>query len=123
MSKINDLMAVGVPSEAAKVIATESVNNNVTAQGTDLSGATQLASSVNVVRTAAASSGVKLPNFDVGMSVEVENLDSDTITVYPPTSTQTINAGSAGAGQTVAQNKCARFRRVSATDWRYTLLN
>ncbi len=116
-------MGVGISPEKAKVIATRAVDNNVTAAGTTLATATALTAEYNVVRTAPASSGVKLPNFEIGQLCEIENIDPDTITVYPPTSSGTINGGSAGSGQTVAQNKCARFQRVSSTDWRYTLVN
>lgn len=75
----------------------------VTAAGTTLATATVLGSNLNVVTTAAASTGVSLPAAAAaGELVFVNNQGANALAVYPATSTGTINGGSAGAAVSLA---------------------
>jgi len=62
-----------------------SANSSITAAGTVQSDATQLASSINVVTTVPAGSGVKLPVAEAGMRIIVRNSTSTALNVYPNT--------------------------------------
>jgi hypothetical protein len=62
-----------------------SATNSITAAGTTQGNATQLASSINVVTTVPASSGVKLPVAEAGMRIIVRNSTSTALNVYPNT--------------------------------------
>jgi hypothetical protein len=62
-----------------------SANSSITAAGTTQGDATQLASSINVVTTVPASSGVKLPTAEAGMRIIVRNSTSTALNVYPNT--------------------------------------
>ena len=62
-----------------------SATNSITAAGTTQGDATQLASSINVVTTVPASSGVKLPTAEAGMRIIVRNSTSTALNVYPNT--------------------------------------
>jgi hypothetical protein len=62
-----------------------SANSSITAAGTTQGTATQLASSINVVTTVPASSGVKLPTAEAGMRIIVRNSTSTALNVYPNT--------------------------------------
>jgi len=62
-----------------------SANSSITAAGTTQGTATQLASSINVVTSVPASSGVKLPVAEAGMRIIVRNSTSTPLNVYPNT--------------------------------------
>jgi hypothetical protein len=62
-----------------------SANNSITASGTVQGDATQLASSINIVTTVPALSGVKLPVAEAGMRIIVRNSTSTALKVYPNT--------------------------------------
>jgi hypothetical protein len=62
-----------------------SANSSITAAGTTQGTATQLASSINVVTSVPASSGVKLPVAEAGMRIIVRNSTSTALNVYPNT--------------------------------------
>ena len=94
----NAALATAVPT-----LSTEAV----TAAGTTITTATDLTASINVVTTAAASSGVQLPQVQVGDSVEILNLGANPVTVYPDSASNRINALSTGSGFLLATNTAA----------------
>lgn len=92
------------------------VATGLTATGTTITDALQLTAPVNNVTTAAASTGVKLPqSLDVGSVVAVKNLGANAVLVYPALGTQAINALANGAGFSIASGGSAEFYVVSAT--------
>lgn len=122
-SKESELMGLGVPDTVARKIATRSVSLNLVATGTVITDALDLVSEYNHFTTSSASTGMQIPDWPLGSRVEIDNASGQTLNIFPPSATQTINAGSAGAAQTIANNKYAILTRVSLTDWRYVLVN
>ena len=125
MSKTSDLIGLGTQSIVAGYLGTAtttsaitaSVSAALTAAGTVIGDALALVSLVNVVSTALASTGVKLPDVDIGVEVIVQNNGANAINLFPHSSTGTINGGSAGAAVTIAAAAGNRAYRVSSTDW------
>lgn len=132
MTIINDLMSQGIPALPAKTVGqaiidlqgqttstapTKSTGTGLTAAGTTISDALALTKLVNVVTTAAASTGVKLPDAPIGQMVTVQNNGANAINVFPHSASGTINAGSAGAAVTTASAAGAICIRNSSTDW------
>lgn len=115
MSRKDELVASGLHTSTASAI-TGSITTGITAAGSTQATATALTASVNVVSTTAASTGVQLPNCQVGDSVEVYNQGANSLSVYPLTG-ENINALSANAAFAVAAGKAATFRKVSALVW------
>lgn len=92
----------------------------ITAAGSAIGDAFQLTGGVNIITTAAASTGVKLPDMKgSGVMVTVVNKGANTVNVYPPSSTGTINAGSAGAAVTLATNKAGVFVSTGNATWAF----
>ncbi len=127
MSLVSDLMGgAGINGQAATYIGTQTVDRaptktvatGLTATGTTITDALQLTRQVNVISTAAASTGVKLPPLtQIGSTIIVQNNGANAINLFPPTSTGTLNGGSAGAAVTTAAAAGASCTRLSATDW------
>lgn len=125
MSQLTDLIGLGMPWQHANAVATNTTTScsmkscatALTAAGTVIGDALALTSLVNIVTTAAASTGVKLPDVDIGVEVVVQNNGGNTMNLFPPTSAGTINAGSAGAAVTIAAAAGNRAIRISTTDW------
>lgn len=126
MSLQTDLMGMGVPFGAAVAAAnftqvstpSYTVATGLTAAGTTIADALQLASLINVVGTTAASTGVKLPaNVGVGQFVIVQNNGANALNVFPHSASGTLNGGSAGAAVTTAAAAGALIFRASSTDW------
>ena len=114
------LTGLGIaPAAAAQVCG--SITTGITALGSTQLTATSIYDDVNVVSTAAASTGVILPsNRSAGDTVEVVNLGANALSVYPP-SGGNIGTGSANAAFSVPVSKSAIFRQVSSTQWTQTL--
>lgn len=121
----NALINLGISPEKAAAIGNQvalaqtlvSVNASVTAAGTVIGDATALTAIANHVTTAAAATGVKLPACEIGGFCEIRNSGANTMNVFPDSSSNNINGGSAGAAITMATNTAARFRKVSSTKW------
>ena len=111
-----DVVRGGFSPGQARAIGGQ-VQSAVTAAGTTITTATDLTASINVVTTAAASSGVQLPNTEIGDSVEILNLGANAVTVYPDTSSNRINALSAGSGFLLATNTSVWVRKFTSTRW------
>lgn len=132
MALKDDLAGLGIHPEVAAVLGLEEVNaspvrsvaTGLTAAGTTIANALQLTALVNLVSTAAASTGVKLPaNTPIGQFVFISNAGANAINVFPPTSTGTLNGGSAGAAVTLAIGGAANLCvRTSATNWEVYVL-
>jgi len=114
----DELVALGIAAEPALKIA-GSANAAVTAAGTTITDATQLRDRFNYVSTAAASTGVKLPQSAIGATIVVQNGGANNIEVYPPDATQLFNAANAGDGLTLAAatDVILVATKVSATRW------
>ena len=111
-----DMMKGGVSAGMARAINGQ-VQSAVTAAGTTITGATDLTASINIVTTAAANSGVQVPDVEISDEVEILNLGANAVTVYPPTSSARINALSAGSGFLLATNTAVKLRKFTATRW------
>ena len=111
-----DVVRGGFSPGQARAIGGQ-VQSAVTAAGTTITTATDLTASINVVTTAAASSGVQLPNTEIGDSVEILNLGANAVTVYPDTSSNRINALSAGSGFLLATNTSVWIRKFTSSRW------
>lgn len=125
MSKATDLIGAGVPALQAGLLdantvssePTRSVSTALTATGTVIGDALALVSLVNVVSTAAASTGVKLPDVSIGSTVFVQNNGANALNVFPHSSSGTLNGGSAGAAVTCAAAAGNICTRLTSTDW------
>lgn len=119
MATSSELMNLGINPEAAGKIA-EGVHDaavGIVAAGTVITDATQLTKAVNVLATTASSTGVKLPNFGIGSQVFVKNGGANTLNIFPYSSSEAINGGSAGAAITLATTKSALLFKTSGTTW------
>jgi len=119
------LMGVGVPGAAASTAGAEtvgaspsqSVSTGLTATGTTIADGLALVSLINVVATTAASTGVLLPDVDIGVEVIIQNNGANALNLFPNASTVAINGGTLGAAVTIAAAAGNRAIRLSATDW------
>lgn len=115
MTRKKLLVSSGMHTVAATAILGP-VATGLTAAGSSQANALALDNCVNVVATAAASTGVILPACEAGDVVEVYNQGANALAVYPPGS-ETIDALSASAAFSVGAGKAAKFRKVGATAW------
>jgi hypothetical protein len=126
MSLLTDLIGLGLPPEQANVLNSGTLSSatafsssgSLTAAGSTITDALALTSFINLVGTAAASTGVKLPiDCPVGQCVYIANNGANSIKVYAQSS-QTINTSIAGAtGTTVTNLQAVQCIRQSATNW------
>jgi hypothetical protein len=126
MPLLENLMGTGMPGELASVVSAETLSSapylsssgTLTASGSTIADALALTSFVNLVGTAAASTGVKLPiECPIGQSVYISNNGANGLKVYAQSS-QTLNTTIAGAtGTTVANTEAIQCIRQSATNW------
>lgn len=116
MATAVDIMKGGHSAGGARAINGQ-VQSAVSAAGTVITDATDLTASINVITTAAASTGVQLPSAEIGDSVEILNLGSNAVTVYPDSASNRINALSAGSGFLLATNTSVWLRKFTSTRW------
>lgn len=95
---------------------TASLAAAVSAAGTDQSGATDISNTFNIVGTATADQGVKLPTSAAGLLYTVINGTSVNVKVYPNTS-GTINGGSANAAIDLPAGATTKLVGTSSTNW------
>ncbi len=86
----------------------EGYTTTISAAGTTQATATAITAAFNNITTAAASSGVQLPQVAPGIGVMVFNSGANAVKVYPPTGHQLNNLG-ANTGVLLAQNTGAIF--------------
>ena len=95
---------------------TASVGASISAAGTTQGDATALAKTQNIVTTATANQGVKLPTAAAGLLYTVINGTSVSIKLYPNTS-ETINSGTSNASINVAAGTTVKLVGSSSTNW------
>lgn len=118
MSIKRHLMGLGVPPQTASAIAGGAAGGGITALGTNLATAFQITGSFAGFTTVGSGTGAALPSVDPGDEVFVSNLSaSQALLVYPDSSSNTVQGGSAGAGFSVAANKSATFKKVTTAAW------
>ena len=111
-----DIMKGGLSYGTAKAINGQ-ISAAVTAAGTTISDATALTTSISVITTAAALTGVKLPSAEIGDSVEIFNAGANAVTVYPDSSSNQVNSLGAGTGFALATNTAVWLRKFTSTRW------
>lgn len=116
-----EMMQGGLSSGQARAI-NGGINPTVSAAGSTISDATELKAGHNVVTTITAGQGVKLPSqAEIGDEIYVYNATSGTsgvvLTVYPQTSSQTVNQLTAGVGMLLAPSTAIWFKRATTTAW------
>lgn len=114
MATAVDITRGGLSAGTARAINGQ-IATGLTAAGTTISDALDLNSSINVVSTAAAGSGVQLPSMMLGDLVEVYNGGTGAMYVYPDQSTVAINQLSAGSGVLLAPNTGLMVRKTTST--------
>lgn len=112
-----DIMTAGFSDFKARAINGQA-NGAVSAGTTQTqAGATALTLSINAVTTVTtAGDGVRIPNGNIGDSIEIVNLGANACTVYPPTSGQ-LNALAVNSGFLLAVNTAVMLRKFTATRW------
>ncbi len=95
---------------------TQSVAGTVSAAGTTQGDATTLTKTVNMVTTATANQGVKLPTAAAGLTVKVTNTTAVTIKVYPNTS-DVIDGGTVNAAVNLSPYSSVELIAQDTQDW------
>lgn len=119
MSTAVEMMGGGISAGAARAINGQ-FNTAVSAAGTTIADATALTvqQSVALVTTVASGSGVKLPDSDFGDEYLIYNGQAtNALTIYPPTSSSTINQLSAGTGMLLSPYTAVKLKKLTATTW------
>lgn len=111
------IMGSGVSSALGATQIVGDVADNLTALGSTQGTALLLSTAINIVTTAAASTGVILMPSEVGAEVYVCNLGANALSVYPATGAA-INAIAANGAFSVGAGKAATFKgRANGTGW------
>lgn len=113
MAQAFKIVQSGLASNPALAIVGD-VATGLTATGNSQGTALSLGATINFVSTAAASTGVLLPNGSAGDRVTVYNGGANSLTVYPPAGAQ-INNLSANTGLALATLKSGDYVYSSAT--------
>lgn len=94
------------------------ITSAISGAGTIITDATNLTTAINLVSTAAASSGVQLPAVGNGDSLLVFNDNTgNSFYVYPDSATAEINNLGVGNGMLLATNTAALYVKISTTKW------
>ena len=96
--------------------STLSTSATVSAAGTVQGDATALTKSYNIVTTASANQGVKLPDTAAGLETFILNDTANNLKVWPNTG-ESIDGGSANAAVDLAPGHSLKLIGVSATKW------
>ena len=96
--------------------STLSTSATVSAAGSDQSGATALTNSYNIVTTATANQGVKLPDCAAGLEAFLLNDTAVNLKVYPATG-ETIDSGASNVAVDLSPGHSLKLVGVSATKW------
>lgn len=124
-----DLISYGMPGILANAISSETVTGvparsivtSVTATGTSITDAFQLASLSVIFTTVGIGTGAKLStpliNDAIGAGLFVKNAGANALLVYPDTALNTLNRGAAGVPFSLAAGTSAIFRASSLTNW------
>lgn len=95
---------------------TTSVAATVSAAGSTQGDATTLTKTVNIVTSATASQGVKLPTAAAGLNIKIINTTAVTIVVYPNTS-DVIDGGTVNTGVNLAPHSSVELVAQDTQDW------
>lgn len=95
---------------------TNSIAGLVTAAGSTQGDATALTKTVNMITTATAGQGVKLPTAAAGLTIKIINTTAVTIVVYPNTS-DVIDGGTVNVGVNLAPYSSVELVAQDTTDW------
>lgn len=116
MSQKSNLTGSGLAPQAANFIVGNAAAG-LTATGTTITDALPL-TDVNEFTTVGSGTGARLPAAQLGDSITVYvATGQSTLSVYPSSATDQINAVTAGSAFSVATNKTAIFTKVSANRW------
>lgn len=117
MALASEMMGGGLSAGTAKAINGQ-VASGVSAAGTTIADATALKAGHNVVTTVGAGSGVILPNSEIADELFVYNsTGTNALTIYPPTSSSTINQLTAGTGVLLSPYTGVLFKKATSTSW------
>lgn len=103
----------------AEVGACQGVENGITATGTIITDAYDLTRAVNVVTTTAAGTGVQLFAATIGVPIYIGNGGANTLNVWPPDASSTLNGAGAGTAKTIAAGAGAVCVRLTSTAWAF----
>jgi hypothetical protein len=95
---------------------TVSINNNISANGTNQSTATAIVRSMNIVTTVSSGQGVKLPTPTPGTVIYITNTSANTLNIYPE-SGGTIGSLLVNAPLTQASGNTTIYLAASSTQW------
>jgi hypothetical protein len=95
---------------------TQSITGLVTAAGSTQGDATALTKTVNMITTATAGQGVKLPAAAAGLTIKVINTTAVTIVVYPNTS-DVIDNGTVNVGVNLSPYSSVELIAQDTVDW------
>jgi len=110
----SDDISVGAVTYTGNFIA--GMNASVTAAGTVQGDATALTKTYNLVQSASANQGVKLPDAAAGLKVTVYNSTANDIKIYPATS-ESIDGGSLNAPVVLRPGNVFDAIATGATSW------
>ncbi len=119
MALVAQIMASGIPSQAAKVINGGIYDNGaLTASGTTKANALVLTLPKNYVSICSSGKAVGLPAANQGDEVEVYNNGANALAVFTPVgTTDNFTTLSANAGFTISAQKGARFSKCTSAIW------
>lgn len=126
MAFVDDLVQLGLGAEKAGAIGIDTARScpartvqiGQTATGTTIADAFLITALNTVFSTVALNTGCKLPSYwPVGAFGYVQNNGANPLNLFPPTSSGTINGGSAGAAVTIAAAAGNLIIRLSTTDF------
>ena len=92
------------------------VHTGIVAQGSVQGTATILNAGINNVTSVAASTGVLLPNIEIGMEVIVRNSGANALLIYPY-SYQSINAAAVNVAYSLPVLGSIKFIGLTETVW------
>lgn len=116
----SDDISVGAVTYTGNFVA--GMNASVTAAGTVQGDATALTKTYNLVQSASANQGVKLPDAAAGLKVTVYNSTANDIKIYPATS-ESIDGGSLNAPVVLRPGNVFDAIATGATSWEQITAN
>lgn len=116
MAMAKEMVAGGLSANQAK-----SINGfvaSVSAAGSTISDAKLLGAGHNRVTSVSSGQGVQLPAVEIGDEIFIWNeTGTNQLTVYPDSSSNTINQLGAGVGALISPYTGALFKKASTTAW------
>lgn len=116
MALATNLMGLGMSAGLARLVGNEP--SAKTGATTALATGTAITTNFTVTTTSGGSTAFVLPSVAAGTGpLVITNPSATTALIFPNTSSETINGGSAGASVNLAQNKTSLFYKTSSTAW------